>query len=100
MAFINGVDTAAKQITSLGTQVGSYLGDVGTSIEVDDIIVAKNGAVIKVTVANDANTYTYEELSPIAPLEVTGPDAYVKGVASAVVGTGFNNATVDFQVIP
>ena len=64
MAFINGVDTAAKQITSLCTQVGSYLGSVGTRIEVDDIIVAKNGSVIKVTVANDTNTYTYAELQP------------------------------------
>ena len=98
MAFINGVDTAAKQITSLGTQVGSYLGGVGASIEVDDIIVAKNGAVIKVTVANDTNTYTYEEVLP--PLEVTGPDNYTKGTPSAAEGAGFDNATVDFQVVP
>ena len=62
--FINGVNTTDSEITSLGTQVGSWLDGLGTAINVGDIIVAKNGAVIKVTGDDGVNTYTYAEILP------------------------------------
>lgn len=63
-AFIGGVSISASNMTSSGDEgfIGSYFGGVGSSIILGSILVAKNGAVVKVSVENNANTLTYTTL--------------------------------------